>query len=579
MRSKILFAMVLAVLSGGTVAAEESKDGMNISGSVLDATAPVAHAVVLALNLSSYDILETRTDGRGNFAIDFLPAGIYRIIAVKRGFAPAIATIVPNRTSHSLLLKLKPEGLLSDKEKEEIWAVRRAIPSDVLRELEIESETPPEEEDRFSGRMTSLTGLETADTGVRYARASVGLTSRFDDWTVSLDGQLRTLDESMYGMSVAEASGVSMTLRSSEDQSYSISTNRGRWIESARESDVPTEVAFEAHRIEWNRPDSHVEVRYVNQDNFFMGHDGSEQIELMGEKNVFDSGRSSIDVEVKLGQFSESRTGSGAIVMRTAEVSAGATHQIGEFFEVGYGVGSRYSDLGSEWVPRTSAEVKLGKKHSLVVTGLYKVYQDQQEVLRLPALIFVGDPESIYPRYRYSVGIVSNGDGGEPRFSATASVAEVDSLVRILFDDKFDQFWDGLYLSEGDVHQDVTLRWSGAITRTVGLQFSSSAGWADPRDEADDKKMYLTGTLQSLYRPWGTSVDIAYRYIEQPLMEGTLSETERIAVRMGQNLRLPLNVQLLVGFDVARDQNPMLQTSDSDDPFQTRLVGGLSVAF
>lgn len=576
MRSKIVFAVTLAVLCG--TAAGGETDGMNVFGSVLDATAPVDQALVLALNLTNYEILQTRTDRRGNFSIDSIPAGIYRIIAVKRGFAPAIATIVPNRATHSLLLKLKPEALLSDKEKEEIWAIRRAIPSDILRELEIDADEPLEQ-DRFSGRMMSLTGLEQGDAGLRYARAAVGLTSRFDDWTVSLDGQLRTVDESTLGVSLGEASGMSMTLQSSADQSYTITTNRGRWLERANDTSAPTEVAFEAHRIEWSRPDSHVEVRYVNQDNLFLGLDGSERIELVGEKNVFDSGRSSIDVELRLGQFSETQTSASNAVMRTAEISADASHEIGEVLEIGYGIGSRYSNYGSEWVPRSRAEVKLGKRHSLVVSGLYKVYQDQQEILRLPALIFIDDAESIYPRYRYSIGLLAKGTETS-QLSAVASVAEIDSLVRILFDDRFDQFWDGLYLDEGDVHHDVTLTWNGTITRRLALQFSSSAGWADPQSEDQDKKVYLTGTLQSLYRPWGTSLDIAYRYIEQPWLEGSQSETERLAFRMGQNLRLPLDVQLLLGFDVARDDNPMLRGNEVDgDPLQTRLVGGLSVAF
>ncbi|MBW3671208.1 MAG: carboxypeptidase-like regulatory domain-containing protein [Acidobacteria bacterium] len=578
MRSKIIFAMMLTVLGGGAAAAEESKDGMKVSGSVLDASAPVDQAVVLALNLTNYDILQTRTDHRGTFSIDSIPTGIYRIIAVKRGFAPAIATIVPNRVTHSILLKLKPESMLSEQEKEEIWAIRRAIPSDVLRELEIDAEDPIED-DRFSGRMMSLAGLEQGDSGLRYSRATVGLTSRFDDWTVSLDGNLRTVDESAYGVSLAESSGVSMTVRSSPEQSYSISTNRGRWLQSAHDDSSPMEVEFEAHRLQWNRADSHVEVRYTNHDNLFLGQNGSERIELVGETNVFESGRSTLDVGVRLGQFSETHAGDGSATLRTAQISADASHKIGEVLEIGYGIGSRYSDLGSEWVPRSSAEIKLGSRHSVVVSGMYKVYHDQQEVVRLPALIFIDEQDSTYPRYRYSVGVVADG-ADDSRLSAIASVAAIDSLVRIVFDDRFDQFWDGLFLDEGDVHHDVTLRWNGAITKRVAVQFSSSAGWADPQTQNDEKKVYLTGTLQSLYRPSGTSLDIAYRYIEQPWLEGSFSETERLAFRMGQNLRLPLNLHLLFGFDVARDENPILQRLDlGDDTLQTRLVGGLSVAF
>lgn len=576
MRLKVVLIAALAVLASEAVAAQQTKGGISVLGSVVDASAPVAEALVLALNLTSYEILQTRTDPQGRFAIASLPTGIYRIIAVKRGFAPAIATIVPNRASHSLLLKLKPEAMLSNEEREEIWAIRRAIPSDILRELGLDVKETPRE-DRFSGSMMSVTGLEQSDAGLKYARTAVGLTSRFNDWTVSLDGHLRTVDESGFGISLAESTGMSMTLRLPEEESYRIVTNRGRWFEDTLDGDGVTEVAFEAHQIAWTRPDSHVEVRYTNHDNLFAGMAGSERIELMGEKEVYDSGRSTVGVELRLGQFSSADQGSP--VTRTAEVSADASHRIGSILSLGYGVGSRYSERGSEWAPRSTAKIQLGSNHSLVVSGLYKVYQDHHEVLRLPAVILVNEPDTMYPRYRYSVGLVA-GDSESSRMSAVASVAEVDSLVRIIFDDRFDQFWDGLYLDEGDIHHDLTLRWSGTLARRLAVHFSSSAGWAEPRDDATEQKNYLTGTLQSLYRPSGTSLDIAYRYIEQPRNHGRISETERLALRMGQNLRLPLDVQLLVGFDVARDEHPVLmRSSDGSDPLQTRLVGGLSVAF
>lgn len=575
MRSKTIFGIVLAVLISGVTAAEEQRDGMTVLGSVLGSSDPVEQAVVVALNLTSYDILQTTTDRKGTFSLPALPRGIYRIVAVKRGFAPAIATVVPNRATQSVLLKLKPEAMLSEEEKREIWAIRRAIPSDILRELEIDEEQSAEADDRFSGRMMSMAGLEESESGLKYARTAVGLTSHFNDWTVNIDGQLRTVDESSFGVSVAEATGVSMTLHSASDQAYRIQTSRGRWLEPG--DGGSTEVAFEAHRIAWSGSGGHVEVRYMNQDNLFHDVSGTERIELVGEKKVWDSDRSTVDVELKVGQFNE--VADGTTALRTAEVSADASHRFGDNVTIGYGIGSRYSDLGSEWVPRTSAEVKLGSNHSLVVSGLYKVYRDDQEVLRLPAMIFINEPDSIYPRYRYSLGLAS-GDSEGSRVSAVASVAEIDSLVRILFDDRFDQFWDGLYLDEGDVHHDLTLRWNATIARRLAIHFSSSAGWADPRDDGNERKTYLTGTFQSLYRPSGTSFDIAYRYIEQPLLEGRMSETERLALRMGQDLRLPLDVQVLFGVDVARDDSPFVVRSGAEgDTLQTRLVGGLSVAF
>ncbi|MDX1583818.1 MAG: carboxypeptidase-like regulatory domain-containing protein, partial [Thermoanaerobaculia bacterium] len=494
MRSRTIFGMILAVLVGASAAAGERPDGMTVLGNVLGASDPIEKAVVVALNLTSYDVLQTKTDGHGSFRLPSLPAGIYRVVAVKRGFAPAIATVVPNRATHSLLLKLKPESMLNADEKREIWAIRRAIPPDILRELGLDTEEDVETaEDRFSARMMSVTGLEESESSLRYVRTAVGLTSQFNDWTVNIDGQLRTVDEQSFGLSVAEAAGVSMTVQSDSDQAYRFTTTSGRWLEPRVEGSA--EVEFEAHRIAWSGSDSRIEVRYMNQDNLFDRITGSERIELAGEKKVWDSGRSSVDVGIRVGQFNELADHSSSF--RSAELSADATHDLGENLRIGYGIGSRYSDLGSEWAPRTSARLSLGSNHSLIVSGLYKIYRDEEEVLRLPAMIFVNEGDTIYPRYRYSVGF-RTGDGDDARMSAVASVAEVDSLVRILFDDRFDQFWDGLYLDEGDVHHDLTLRWHGTIARRLAIHFSSSAGWAESNRTGEDEKSYLTGTLQSL---------------------------------------------------------------------------------
>jgi hypothetical protein len=579
-KTAVVATAVVFLLGVSVSAADRTAESMSVLGSVQNVALPVDKALVLALNLSSYEILQTWTDESGHFALAALPVGIYRIIAVKRGFAPAIATIVPNRTDHSLLLRLRPEATATSAERDAIWAVRRAIPSDILRELQFDHAVVPEEDrgDRLSGRVTSTTGFDGNDSGFRYARTSLGMTHRIgEDWVLSFDGQLRLVDEGQMQSSFAEAAGMSMTVRSSEDQTYRISSSRSRWFEGTSHEGAATEVAFEAHEIAWSRDDSRLELRYHNTDNLFGPYGGSEGIELWGEKDLYDSGSSTMTVQLRLGQHTPSRWAGSSEPFRTAAISADASHQMRQNLRVGYGLGSRHSELGSEWLPRAGAQWTLPKGQTLLFSGTYKVYQESDELFQLPAVIFVNEAASTYPRYRYSVGF-STGEEENPRFSATASISEIDSLVRVIFEDRFDQFWDGLYLEAGDTHHDLTLRWNRILAEKFALHFTSSAGWAATRRHDDPKKTYLTGSLQSLYRPSGTSVDIAYRYIEQSRFENEVAETERLAFRMGQTVRLPLSVQVLLGVDLGRDSNPAFVRGD-DLSLQTRLVGGVSVVF
>ncbi|HUO83586.1 MAG TPA: hypothetical protein VM534_00595, partial [Thermoanaerobaculia bacterium] len=78
-----------------------------------------------------------------------------------------------------------------------------------------------------------------------------------------------------------------------------------------------------------------------------------------------------------------------------------------------------------------------------------------------------------------------------------------------------------------------------------------------------------------------TSLDISYRYIEQPPAGDLPAENERLLLRMGQSLRLPIDMRVLLGIDVARFSDSALTDGHlaAGDPLHTRVVGGVSFAF
>jgi len=166
--------------------------------------------------------------------------------------------------------------------------------------------------------------------------------------------------------------------------------------------------------------------------------------------------------------------------------------------------------------------------------------------------------------------------------TAAANVAEIDSLVRVVFDDRFDQFWDAFFLQSGDQYQDLTV----SVRKNFGSRFildlTTAAGRAEsPSLEQDiQARSYLTGSVQSLYRPSGTSLEVSYRQVEQPHMNGDVYDSERLNLRMGQSLHLPLDVRVLLGVDLARaPESPALVDSHDPSSVQRRLVGGFSLAF
>src|SRR5687767_8137971 len=108
MRRTIVTAVLLSLVAAGSAPAEILlSDFIEVLGNVSTAAQPVENAVVIAFNLSTYYVAQTFTSDTGTFRLPPLPAGIYRIIAVKNGFAPAVITLQPDRKDHRLALKLR----------------------------------------------------------------------------------------------------------------------------------------------------------------------------------------------------------------------------------------------------------------------------------------------------------------------------------------------------------------------------------------------------------------------------------------------------------------------------------------
>ena len=564
----------ILTLPAVNVAADAGEGGMRVLGRVISSASPVPEAIVIALSMTDSISFRSGTSDDGTYRLPDLPRGIYRILAVKRGFAPAMVTIVPNRAEHAINFNLRTEESLDETEREEIWRIRRSIPSDILRELGMDewvrrdTQQPPS----VSGMLYSLSGI-ASETGSSWTQTAVGLNGNVDGWSVGLNGRLSSsADEITDDRPMPdgfETSTVAMRIESSGDSVYELSSNRSRWIEPAA---LGSEASLDAHRVGWKGDQSGFEIRYLNHRNI-LSDDPHAQIALEGQTMIVDRKAFDFGVGVKLEQFEDANSARYEV----AEISTTAQQDIGDSFTVAYGVRGRYSEVGTQWVPETSARIDLGKTSSIVVSGHYKVYQDDQQILTLPAVLYFDDRAATYPRYRYAFGFIL---GSDAQFvSAMASVAEIDSKTRMLFDQRFDGRADGLWLEDGDVTRDLTLRLRRMLAGRLALEVASTAGEA--RGIHSEPSRYLTGSFQSLYRPSGTSLDLAYRYIEQSAdSEAELLENERLAFRMGQSLWLPLDLKLLFGVDFIRDELGGLNPAeDHEDLVQTRLVGGLSLAF
>lgn len=561
---------------------------LNVLGTVSGAARPLANALVIALNLEDFNATQTYTANDGSFALPALRAGIYKIIAVKQGFVPAIATVLPTRAAHNVTLRLDSDKKAVRKSaNQEIWELRGSLPPDVLRELDFEMQEPVEiasyEIPRFRAEMLSLTGVTNQAASPAFAQTALGVQTRIgDSWQVGVRTNLQRFedptDSVRFGPPIAESSVMSVEVRPSPTQSYRVASTQSSWlyaepVDNQRQADV------RAHNFEWQSGPARVQVRYFEQDNLFRGaSDASNLIEIAGDVPVIQTRRSDLGVTLRVAQESV-RTSEARF--RVADLSANGTLAVVPSVIVHYGMASRIGVEGQEWAPRTGAEWKLTEHTSVVGSAMVKVLDRDASAGLMPRIVFWSEDGQILPRYAYTIGFVSGKDESN-RFSAIATVTAVDEPMRMVFTDAQNQFWDGLEVAAGDIRRDVRIAYRKQFGDRFAIDFATTAGTAasdDPRS-VEGEKVYVTGDLQSTFTPTRTTLAVSYRDIQQPREGDEGYRSERIHVRMAQSLYLPIDIKLLLGLELARAENsPYLIDTLTPEGRSKKYIGGLALNF
>lgn len=580
-------AFALAVLTFGIASQAspqvELSDVIEVLGRVTTATRPVENALIIALNLSNYSATQTMTGAKGEFKLPPLRSGVYRVIAVKRGFAPSAAMVLPGRRAQNVKIELLSDAAAKASSSDDVWAIRSALPSDILRELryvdaEMTASSAPQ---RFSAQMASMTGVSDTTADAVLARTSVGVKGDLGrGWRLDFQGRLEQVGDQTNPMPVTPSEGesatVDMALRSSTQDSYHFSSTRSTWrlpqIASLEQS-----TDLETHNFQWQHEDARVGVHYLGQQNLYRTGDSSELFEVTGEKTFFRTESGQLGVAVRVAQENRAAVDGAPMFYRAADIVTDGQFRPASAFVIRYGVNARVATHGAEWAPHSAAEFKLMKDASLIVSALCKVFSDRTGSAP-PSLVIWNQPGNVSPKYSYSVGILT-GNGEHGSLKATASVSAFDSSVRFVFDDNFEQFWEGLDVVPGDVRRDVTVAYQKTLWKKLSVGVETSAGTAVSENESATfpARSYVTGTVQSFFKPSGTSLDISYRRVDERTADTQIPDfsTRRLNIQMGQSLHLPLDLRLLLGLELAAHEYPLAPESD----LQKRFLGGVSLAF
>lgn len=195
-------ALLLTAFSPGAFAAPanasvDPQEGL--AGLVRSDRSPLAAARVYAYQVSDLSLTKAETGGDGRFLFGSLPAGVYKVIAYKNGFVPAIVLVT--RAAHYatdyLEFELVAERQPASGSTDDFWSVRRKIPTDVLRQIELAEmgvESAPLEEDDTTLAASIGAGYDRAgSTDLQRTDARLSYSSDVGPTKMTLDGDFQRL--------------------------------------------------------------------------------------------------------------------------------------------------------------------------------------------------------------------------------------------------------------------------------------------------------------------------------------------------------------------------------------------------
>ncbi|HKV11993.1 MAG TPA: carboxypeptidase-like regulatory domain-containing protein, partial [Thermoanaerobaculia bacterium] len=263
-RKAVPLALALALLgSAGTLHAEDRRSG--VEGRVLAEKTPLTAAGVYAYQLADLTLHKVVTDAQGNFLFPDLPVGLYKIIAHKPGFVPAVVMLIRTKAQARQVLEVElvKRQVGQAAEQDDYWSIRARIPSDVLHdidrdEIQLVSFAPSPSgalTGNFHTEMQAISGVDDIAGGDgQVAGGGLGIEGTVGSTKVELRGQYRQLAAAPFGVSggpggSGQASSLSLDVAGGGGSRISVMSRNDRM--ALRDSDSP--VDFEHYQVNWSQ--------------------------------------------------------------------------------------------------------------------------------------------------------------------------------------------------------------------------------------------------------------------------------------------------------------------------------------
>jgi hypothetical protein len=306
----LILALLGQAVHAGAARAEAHRPG--VGGRVLGESNPLSSAHIYAYQLADLSLRKVMTDGKGNFLFQDLPAGLYKIIAHKAGFLPAIIMLTRTTAQAYQFLDVQLAQRQAGRGKDgddDFWALRARVPADVLREIETAeaggdtfqvSQRPAFPATGMSGMKGSpagsvltanslagfkgdaqaLTGVDSiANSGGQMSGAGLGLKGQLGTTQVDVHGRFfqlspdATFQPAGGGLAGSgQASSLAIDLARGPSSRVSIMSLNNRMV-TRGDSGHEAPVDFEHYQVNWSQDvgesgRSEIAAHYTAENNF-----------------------------------------------------------------------------------------------------------------------------------------------------------------------------------------------------------------------------------------------------------------------------------------------------------------------
>ena len=542
------------------------------------AALPAAHVYVYDVADSSKQ--QTTTDRFGRYAFQPLPAGIYRVIAHRPGYVPAVAelTRTTSESVQSLDFELGRRSVKDGKkdDEEDFWSIRARIPSDVLRQIQIAEAIADDRDwgletaiqrERFEAELRTLSGIEDAgDGGALVLGSQLDLRSRFGQTQLALRSNLREFKRQAFRSTTAEgqplgdskAFALDVNHRGSNIQ-FTSQRHRFQGAQAGSWDDWdPAGIAgLESYGVRVEQAagagDTHFEARYTADNNF---HHGFGDL-YAGPSGVHSQALAAIDSPISSTTL-EFRGAYERQLTATTSLETGISYRERQAYGNGrlsswgddsyqrfdvfgqgdweiqptvileYGMFSTLSDGSLSFTPQAGFVVELGSRWLAQIAASQRV--DSEPLLFRDFLpVQYQDDETCSTTYEHCYRVKLSRRLGasdqDHRVDLGVNRRQFADNARLYFSrDVFDRL-ESLLLVEGDQVEEFQFGLQQRLGEKILTRVSSSAAaggggllrTADGDGSLRNEVRYLVASADTQFERSSTGVLIAYRWVEQEL--------------------------------------------------------------